>query len=89
MFERQQKAEVVRIKNEAVSLDSAGMPPSLDGPLVADSIGAMSPPMSGRSKGTDFMLIPAGVRPQKVSTIFPVSSMRCSRETPSVQWLKA
>jgi hypothetical protein len=36
MFEKPQKAEVVCIKIEAVSLDSMSMAPSLDGPLLAD-----------------------------------------------------
>jgi hypothetical protein len=35
MFEKPQKAQVVRIKIEAVSLESS-MAPSLDGPLLAD-----------------------------------------------------
>jgi hypothetical protein len=35
MFEKPQKAQVVRIKIEAVSLHSASMAPSLDGPLLA------------------------------------------------------
>jgi hypothetical protein len=34
MFERPQKAQVVHIKIEAVSLDSTSMAPSLDGPLL-------------------------------------------------------
>ena len=34
MFENPQKAQVVRIKIEAVSLDSTSMVPSLDGPLL-------------------------------------------------------
>ena len=34
MFEKPQKAQVVRIKIEAVSLDSTSMAPSLDGPLL-------------------------------------------------------
>jgi hypothetical protein len=36
MFEKPQKAQVVRIKIEAVSLDSTSMAPSPDGPLLAD-----------------------------------------------------
>ena len=36
MFEKPQKAQVVRIKIEAVSLDSTSMAPSLDGPLLAE-----------------------------------------------------
>jgi len=36
MFEKPQKAEVVRIKIEAISLDSTSIAPSLDGPLLAD-----------------------------------------------------
>ena len=35
MFEKPQKAQVVHIKIEAVSLDSRSMAPSLDGPLLA------------------------------------------------------
>jgi hypothetical protein len=35
MFEKPQKAEVVRIKIDAISLDSTSIPPSLDGPLLA------------------------------------------------------
>lgn len=35
-FEKPQKAQVVRIKIEAVSLHSTSMAPSLDGPLLAD-----------------------------------------------------
>ena len=35
MFEKPQKAQVVRIKIEAVSLDSTSMAPSLNGPLPA------------------------------------------------------
>jgi hypothetical protein len=35
MFEKPQKAQVVRIKIEAVSLDSTSMAPSFDGPLLA------------------------------------------------------
>jgi len=35
MFDKPQKAQVVRIKIEAVSLHSASMVPSLDGPLLA------------------------------------------------------
>jgi hypothetical protein len=35
MFEKPQKAQVVRIKIEAFSLDSTSMAPSLDGPLLA------------------------------------------------------
>jgi hypothetical protein len=35
MFEKPQKAQVVRIKIEAVSLESTSMAPSLDGPLLA------------------------------------------------------
>lgn len=34
MFEEPQKAQVVRIKIEAFSLDSTSMAPSLDGPLL-------------------------------------------------------
>ena len=36
MYEKSHKAQVVRIKIEAVSLDSTSMAPSLDGPLLAD-----------------------------------------------------
>jgi len=36
MFERPQKAQVVRIKIEAISLDSTSIAPSLDGPLLAN-----------------------------------------------------
>jgi hypothetical protein len=36
MIARPQKAQVVRIKNEAVLLHSTSMPPSLDGPLLAE-----------------------------------------------------
>src|ERR1700730_7738092 len=35
MFEKPQKAQVVRIKIEAISLDSTSIAPSLDGPLLA------------------------------------------------------
>ncbi len=35
MFEKPQKAQVVRIKIEAISLDSMSIAPSLDGPLLA------------------------------------------------------
>ena len=35
MFEKPQKAQVVRIKVDAVSLHSTSMAPSLDGPLLA------------------------------------------------------
>jgi hypothetical protein len=35
MFEKPQKAQVVRIKIEGVSLDSTSMAPFLDGPLRA------------------------------------------------------
>ena len=35
MFEKPQKAQVVRIKIEALSLDSTSMAPSLDRPLLA------------------------------------------------------
>jgi hypothetical protein len=38
MFEKPQKAQVVRIKIEAFSLDSTSMAPSLDGPLLAYSV---------------------------------------------------
>ena len=34
MFEKPQKAQVVRIKIEAISLDSTSIAPSLDGPLL-------------------------------------------------------
>jgi hypothetical protein len=34
-FEKPQKAQVVRIKIEAISLDSTSIGPSLDGPLLA------------------------------------------------------
>jgi hypothetical protein len=37
MFEKPQKAQVVRIKIDAVSLDSTSMAPSLNGPLLAGS----------------------------------------------------
>jgi hypothetical protein len=37
MFEKPQKAQVVRIKIEAVSLDSTSMASSLDGPLLSVS----------------------------------------------------
>jgi hypothetical protein len=37
MFEKPQKAQVVRIKIEAVSLDSTSMAPSLDGPASGRS----------------------------------------------------
>jgi len=36
MFEKPQKAQVVRIKIEAVSLDCTSMAPSLDEPLPAE-----------------------------------------------------
>jgi hypothetical protein len=36
MFEKPQKAQVVRIKIEAISLDSTSIAPSLDGPLLAE-----------------------------------------------------
>jgi len=36
MFEKPQKAQVVRIKIEAISLDSTSIAPSLDGRLLAD-----------------------------------------------------
>jgi hypothetical protein len=36
MFEKPQKAQVVRIKIEAISLDSTSIAPSLDGPLLVD-----------------------------------------------------
>jgi hypothetical protein len=35
MFEKPQKAQVVRMKIEAISLDSTSIVPSLDGPLLA------------------------------------------------------
>ena len=35
MIEKPQKAQVLRIKIEAVSLDSTSMAPSLDGPILA------------------------------------------------------
>jgi hypothetical protein len=35
MFEKPQKAQVVRIKIEAISLDPTSIAPSLDGPLLA------------------------------------------------------
>jgi hypothetical protein len=35
MFEKPQKAQIVRIKIEGVSLDSTSMAPSLDEPLLA------------------------------------------------------
>jgi len=38
MYEKSHKAQVVRIKIEAVSLDSTSMAPSLDGPLLAYSV---------------------------------------------------
>jgi hypothetical protein len=38
MFEKPQKAQVVRIKIEAISLNSTSIAPSLDGPLLADSV---------------------------------------------------
>jgi hypothetical protein len=38
MFEKPQKAQVVRIKIEAISLDSTSIAPSLDGPLLANTV---------------------------------------------------
>jgi hypothetical protein len=40
MFEKPRKGQVVRIKIEAVSLDSRSIAPSLDGQLLADSSGS-------------------------------------------------
>ena len=45
MFEKPQKAQVVRIKFEAVSLHSASMVPSLDGPLLG-----RLPPVTPRAR---------------------------------------
>jgi len=36
MFEKPQKAQVARIKIEAISQDSTSIAPFLDGPLLAD-----------------------------------------------------
>jgi hypothetical protein len=38
MFEKPQKAQVVRIKIETMSLDSTSIAPSLDGPLLPISL---------------------------------------------------
>ncbi len=38
MFEKPQKAQVARIKIEAISLDSTSIAPFLDGPLLAYSV---------------------------------------------------
>ena len=38
MFEKRQEAQVVHIKIEAISLDSASIAPSLDGPLLARTL---------------------------------------------------
>jgi hypothetical protein len=40
MFEKPQKAQVVRIKIEAISRDSTSIAPSLDEPLLAESRGS-------------------------------------------------
>jgi hypothetical protein len=45
MFEKPRKAQVVRIKIEAVSLDSRSMAPSLDGLLLAQK-----QPVAGAAK---------------------------------------
>jgi hypothetical protein len=50
MFEKPQKAQVVRIKIEAISLDSTSIAPSLDGPLLAGSRGSPWLPLAAAGK---------------------------------------
>ncbi len=54
MFEKPQKAQVVRIKIEAVSLDSTSMAPSLDGPLLAELGLIIDGPSTIRSRRSAF-----------------------------------